>query len=105
VPTHICGAGLAFLGFAVSLIIGLYVDNPFNTVVLRALVVLAVFYLLGVTLAALAQRAVQENFDNEVKATQKNDPENDPENAQTASAQVPSVPPQADQTSKEPAPA
>lgn len=65
-PTHICGAGLGFLGFAVSLIIGLYVNNSFTTVVLRALAVLGVFYVLGVALAALAQRAVQENFENEI---------------------------------------
>jgi len=67
VTTRLCGAGLAFTGFAMSLFIGLYVDNPFTTVVLRALAVMALFYVLGIFLASLGHKAIQENFNQEVE--------------------------------------
>lgn len=54
---------MAFLAFGCALIIGLVVENPFVTVVLRALAAMAIFYCLGVLLASLGQRAIQENFD------------------------------------------
>ena len=73
-PTHLCGAGLAFLGFSVSLIIGLWVNNPFVTVVLRALWVLVLFYVLGCVLSVIGQKAVQENFDKEIEAHQEPPP-------------------------------
>ena len=60
----LCAAALGCLGFGLSLIIGLYVDNPFETVILRAVAVLAVFAVLGYVLASLGSKAVQENFDN-----------------------------------------
>ena len=66
-PTHLCGAGLAFLGFSFSLIIGLWVNNPFVTVVLRGLLVMVLFYVLGCLLSIIGQKVIQENFNNEVK--------------------------------------
>lgn len=62
---HLCGAGLAFLGFGLSLIIGLWVDNPFITVVSRSLVVLVVFYVLGYLLALIGQKVIVSNFERE----------------------------------------
>lgn len=66
-PSHICGAALGFLGFGISLIIGLYVGNPFVTLVLRATCVLIVFYILGLILASLGHKVVQENFEAEAE--------------------------------------
>ena len=66
-PSHICGAALGFLGFAISLIIGLYVGNPFVTLVLRATGILVVFYILGLILAAVGHKVVQENFEAEAE--------------------------------------
>jgi len=63
VSTHLCGAGMAFLGFTAALIIGLWVNNPFVTVVQRALMVLVLFYPLGCLLAVLGQKVIKENFD------------------------------------------
>ena len=63
---------MAFLGFSMSLIIGLYVNNEFVTTVLRSLVVLLVFYILGCLFSFIGQKAVQENFENEVKRNQQN---------------------------------
>ena len=67
-PTHLCGAGFAFLGFCGSLLIGLFANNSFVTVVLRATAVMALFYVLGFTLSAIGQKAVQENFEAETAA-------------------------------------
>lgn len=63
---HLCGAALAFFAFAVSLIIGLYVGNPFVTVVMRSLFVLIVAYIVGAVLTSLGQRAVLENIETEI---------------------------------------
>ena len=62
---HVCGAGMAFLGFSLSLIIGLWVNNPFTTVVSRSLVVLFFSYILGLILAGIGQKVIIENFDIE----------------------------------------
>ncbi len=63
--TQYCAAAMAFLGFTVSLIIGLYVDNPFVTVVRRSVVILFVFYILGAILSLIGQRVIKENFEAE----------------------------------------
>ena len=66
---------MAFLGFSMSLIIGLYVNNEFVTTVLRSLVVLVVFYILGCLFSFIGQKAIQENFENEVKRKQQEEQE------------------------------
>ncbi|MBN1764426.1 MAG: hypothetical protein JW860_04145 [Sedimentisphaerales bacterium] len=63
--THICGAGMAFLGFSLSLIIGLCVGNSFITIIIRALYIMFGFYLLGFFLASLGQKVIEENFESE----------------------------------------
>lgn len=68
---HVCGAGFAFMGFSLSLIIGLWVDNTFVTLVLRSLFIMLIFYVLGCVLFLLGQKAVQENFDNETQNIQE----------------------------------
>ena len=70
-PTHQCGAALSLMGFGISLIIGLWVDNSFVTVVLRGLWVLVLFYVLGCLLSIIGQKVVQENFKNQVKAQEQ----------------------------------
>ncbi|MCP4710253.1 MAG: hypothetical protein GY869_16640 [Planctomycetes bacterium] len=69
-PNHQCGAALSLVGFGISLIIGLWVDNPFVTVVLRGLWVLVLFYILGCLLSVIGQKVIQENFENEVKSNE-----------------------------------
>ena len=64
---EVCGAGFAFIGFSLSLIIGLWVDNTFVTVVLRSLFIMLIFYVLGCVLFLLGQKAVQENFEAETQ--------------------------------------
>jgi hypothetical protein len=62
---------MAFLGFSLTLIIGLWVDNSFVTVVQRAVVVLVLFYILGCVLSVLGQKVIDENFEAEARAMQE----------------------------------
>ena len=59
---------MAFLGFTICMFIGLWADNTFATVVMRSLVVLALFYLLGYVLSAVGQKVIMENFNAESQA-------------------------------------
>jgi len=69
---HSCGGGLAFLGFAVSMIIGLQAENSFVTIVIRSVLVLVIFYPLGCILAALGQKVVRDHFEHEIEERRKN---------------------------------
>jgi hypothetical protein len=66
--THVCAAGMAFLGFGCALVIGLSVGNPFVTVVTRGVVVLVAFYGLGFVLGSVGQKVVQDDFDKQANA-------------------------------------
>ena len=61
---------MAFLAFTVSLIIGLYVDNPFVTVIGRSILVMFIFYMLGAMLSIIGQKVIKENFDAQADALQ-----------------------------------
>ena len=58
---------MAFLAFTVSMIIGLWVDNPFTTVIGRSLLMMFIFYALGATLSLIGQKVIRENFDAEAQ--------------------------------------
>jgi hypothetical protein len=68
VTIRICGAGTAFLGFGMSLIIGLCAQNSYTTIIMRALTVMLLFYFLGIALAYMGQKVIEENFKAEVAA-------------------------------------
>ena len=70
--TKLCAAAMALLGFSTSMFIGLWVDNPFITVVMRSLGVLILFYILGYFLAGIGQKVVEENFNNEIWDDRRN---------------------------------
>lgn len=55
------GACLGLLGFSVTIIAGLSVDNPATTTLSRALWALAAFYLLGSLLGYVAHRVIDEH--------------------------------------------
>ena len=65
--TQLCAAAMAFLAFTTSMIIGLYVDNPFTTVIGRSVLCLFVFYILGAILSVIGQKVIKENFDAEAE--------------------------------------
>lgn len=68
--SHVCGAAMGFMAFTISLIVGLLVDNPFITVIMRGLMVLVAFYCLGYFLVAIGHKAIEENFEAEVEANE-----------------------------------
>lgn len=63
-------AALALLGFSTSMFIGLWVDNPFVTVVMRSLAVLVLFFILGLILSGVGQKVIEENFNDETETLQ-----------------------------------
>jgi len=99
--TRLCGAGMAFLGFGVSLLIGLSVGNTFVTVVTRGLVVLFLFYLLGYVLAGLGQKVVIENFDAEAESLQ-NDAQANPDTSADNEQQPENPPPPSENQTQPP---
>ncbi len=68
---RICGAGIGFLAFSLSLIIGLVVGNSFTTVVLRAVVVLFLGYILGCTLFWVGQKVIIEHLEAQLEEAQQ----------------------------------
>ncbi|MBI9017119.1 MAG: hypothetical protein JEZ07_07660 [Phycisphaerae bacterium] len=68
--THVFAAGFGFLAFAVSLLIGMIVNNTYQTVVWRSLKVMVLFYILGCIVSAIGFKVIQENFEAEIEGTQ-----------------------------------
>jgi len=48
--------------FAVCLLVGLQADNPFTTTVTRALLAMAVTFVIGLVIGFMAQRMLDENM-------------------------------------------
>lgn len=65
--TQLCAAAMAFLAFTTSMIIGLWVDNPFTVVIGRSVLCLFIFYILGAILSLIGQKVIKENFDAEAE--------------------------------------
>ncbi len=65
--TQLCAAALAFLAFTTSMIIGLWVNNPFVTVIGRSILVMFIFYALGAVISLIGQKVIRENFDAEAE--------------------------------------
>ena len=87
--TNLCAAAFGLLGFSLSLIIGLWAQNPFVTVILRALAGLVVFYILGTVLSVVGQKVILENFHaaTDVPTPEPSDQHNDaPGDSQVAPA-------------------
>ena len=53
---------MALVAFALCILMGLQVGNPFTTVVSNALVALAVTFVVGLVLGAMAQKMLDENL-------------------------------------------
>jgi hypothetical protein len=64
--THRIAASLALVAFAICLVVGgIHADNPFGTTVGRALVAMAVTYVIGLVIGAMGQKVVEENLKSE----------------------------------------
>lgn len=62
-PRSVIAACIAFTAYAVALVAGWASGNPGHTVMLRALVAMAVCYFVGSILASMAIHAIREFLD------------------------------------------
>jgi hypothetical protein len=64
--SHRIAASLALIAFAICLVVGgMHAGNTFSTTVGRALVAMAVTYVIGLVIGAMGQRVVDENLKSE----------------------------------------
>jgi hypothetical protein len=61
--TRRIAASLALVAFAVCIVTGLQAQNPFATVVSKALIALVVTFVVGLILGSMAQKMLDENVD------------------------------------------
>ena len=60
--TRRIAASMSLVAFFVCILTGLQAQNPFTTVVSKALVALAVTFILGLVLGTMAQKMLDENL-------------------------------------------
>jgi hypothetical protein len=64
--SHRIAASLALIAFAICLVVGgMHAGNTFSTTVGRALVAMAVTYVIGLVIGAMGQKVVDENLKSE----------------------------------------
>jgi hypothetical protein len=63
-PTKVISAALGLSAFATAVIVGLWVDNPADTVLARALVSMVLSQLVGMVIGATIERAVRDHIDS-----------------------------------------
>ena len=57
-----CGCCLGLVAFAVTLLVGAYVDNPLELVLSQAVAALLVFFMLGQLAGAVASYVLNEHY-------------------------------------------
>jgi len=62
VPTKVVAASMGLSGFAVCMIAGLAVDNPLEVIVTRAIIAMAVSYVVGILIGLAAEVAVNKRL-------------------------------------------
>jgi hypothetical protein len=65
-------ASMSLVAFFVCIVTGLQAQNPFSTVVTKALIAMAATFVVGLVLGAMAQKMLDENMDAAAVAAQKN---------------------------------
>ncbi len=87
--TRFVGAALGLFAFSVSVLAGLYAQNPVRVVLSRSILALFVFFLIGVVVGHLAQRVIADHF-NAREAEVRQEPGL---NADDSGNQIPNVVP------------
>lgn len=62
-PTRLIASSFALIAFATAVLAGLVAEHAATTVLVRALLAMIVCYFVGLAVAAVALRAVQEHID------------------------------------------
>lgn len=58
---RLCGAALGFLAFTVAILLGLWSNNPFDVILIRALWAMVGFFVLGLASGWVAWRVLDEH--------------------------------------------
>lgn len=67
-PTRVIAGSFALIAFALAIVMGMYADNSISTTLGRALVMMGVSYVVGLIVAAVGFRAVNDHFDSYKRA-------------------------------------
>ena len=62
-PTRVIAGSFALIAFALAIVMGLYADNSVSTTLGRALVMMGLSYVVGLMVAVVAFRAMNDHFD------------------------------------------
>ncbi len=66
-PTKVISASLGLSAFATATIVGLWVDNPADTILARAIVSMFLAQAVGLAIGAAAERAVRDHIDAQLR--------------------------------------
>ncbi len=62
-PTRVIAGSFALIAFALAIVMGMYADNSVATTLGRALVMMGMSYVVGLLVAVVGFRAVNDHFD------------------------------------------
>lgn len=83
------GASLGLLAFCITIVAGLYAQNPVRVTLSRSVLALFVFCVVGLVLGTAAQMVVAEyRSDREVKGRQRSDEDSDGSEEMDAGARI-----------------
>ena len=63
-------ATTSLIAFAVCLVMGMLAENPFATILLRALAAMVVTLVVGMVLGAMGQKMIEENLKSAEKSSE-----------------------------------
>ena len=63
-------ATTSLIAFALCLVMGMLAENPFATILLRALAAMVVTLIVGMILGAMGQKMIEENLKNAEKSSE-----------------------------------
>lgn len=71
--SKVCGCCLGLVAFAVTLLVGAYIDNPLELVLSQAVAALLVFFLLGQLAGAVASYVLKEHYEQKLNQLEGNE--------------------------------
>jgi len=63
-------ATTSLIAFALCLVIGMLAENPFSTILLRALAAMVVTLVVGMVLGAMGQKMIEDNLKSAEKSSE-----------------------------------
>jgi putative Mn2+ efflux pump MntP len=66
-------ATTSLIAFAICLVMGMVAENPFSTILLRALAAMGVTLIVGMVLGAMGQKMIEENIRDQEKSRENSE--------------------------------